>query len=85
MFLETGSDGTEVDVGEGAVRTKFGPAAGGPAVDAEPGEFMDVVVEETAETVVHGEWGVSLFDTVTDCGTGCGVHPSSGCTDAAIG
>ena len=85
MFLETGGDGAEVDVGEGAVRAELGATAGGPAVDAEPGEFVNVVVEETAEAVVHGEWDMSLFDTITDCGTCCGVHSSSGCTDAAIG
>lgn len=85
VFLETGGNGTEVGVGEGAVRTELGAAEGAPAVDAEPGEFVNVVVEETTEAVLHSEWGMSLFDTVTDCGACCGVYPSSRCTNAVIG
>ena len=84
VLLETGGDGTEVDVGKGTVRPELGATAGGPAVDTEPGEFVDVVVEETTETIVHGEGDVTLLDTVTDCRAGGGVHPSSRSTNATM-
>ena len=85
VFLEAGGDGAEVDVGEGTICTELGASTGGPAIDTEPGEFVDIVVEETAETVVHGEWGVALFDAVADSGTCCGVHPSSRRANAVMG
>ena len=44
MFLETRGNGAEVDVREGPVCTELGATAGGPAVHAEPGEFVDIVV-----------------------------------------
>ena len=84
VLLELGRDATQVNVGQFAVRAEFGSAAGHPVVDAEPGELVDVVVEETWETVVDGEGFVALADTVTDgCSSG-GVHTTGGGTDARI-
>lgn len=84
VFLEAGGDGPEVDVGKGAVRAELGATTGSPAIDTEPGKFVDVVVEETPEAVVYSEWGVALFDAVANSGTCCGVHPSSGRANAVM-
>lgn len=82
VLLELRGDTPEVDVWEFAVGAQFGAAAGHPVVDAEPGELVDVVVEEAGEPVVDGEWFVALADTVADCCSGGGVHATSGGTDA---
>ena len=84
ILLELGGDGAQVYVRQLTVRAELGPATRRPVVDAEPGELVDVVVEETWETVVDGEGFVALADTVTDgCSRG-GVHTTGGGTDARI-
>lgn len=80
--MEFRRDGAEVDVWQSAIRSEFRTAAGHPAVDSKPGEFVQVVIEEAAEAVVDGERGVTLANTVADGGTGGGVHTTCGSTHA---
>lgn len=78
-------DPLHVGIGEGTVRAEFGTAAGAPLVDAEPGKLGDVAFEETDETVVDCDGGVTVAEAVADGGTGGGVDSSGGSTGAGRG
>lgn len=83
VSLEAGGDTTEVDVGQGTVRPELGTSSRGPVVDSQPGQFLDGVVEQTVETVLDTDGGVTTSEAVSHGLTGGGVHSTGRGTDAA--
>ena len=83
MFLEPRCNSPDIDIGQGAVRAEFGPAARSPVVHFEPCELGDVVFEEAFEAVVDREGRVAVVHAVARCCAGCCVHAAGGGADAA--
>ena len=74
VLLEAGGDGTEIDVGQCAVRPEFRPTPRHPSVYTEPRKLVDCIIKKAPETIVHREGCVTLFDAVPHCGAGRGIH-----------
>ena len=74
VLLEAGGDGTEIDVGQCAVRPEFGSTPRHPSVYTEPRKLVDCIIKKAPETIVHREGCVTLFDAVPHCGAGRGIH-----------
>ena len=64
VLLEAGSDGTEINVGQFAVRPEFRPTPRHPSVYTAPRELVDCIIKEAPETIVYHEGCVTLFDAV---------------------
>jgi hypothetical protein len=85
VLLEFGSNGAKVNIRLCAVRSKLRPPSSHPVVDPEPREFIDVVVEQTAESILYGKRRVTLANTVPHGSSGSRIHTACRGSDAKGG